>query len=79
MSKCREVFQRQRLERFAFDVEVLYIARKWGLKIAEVPVVWRHAEGSKVRLFPDAPLTGLDLLRIRWSDLRGLYGSPGLV
>jgi glycosyltransferase involved in cell wall biosynthesis len=73
MDTCLEVFRKQRLERFAFDVEILYVARKWGLKTAEVPVVWRHSEGSKVRLFPDAPLTGLDLLRIRWSDLRGLY------
>jgi glycosyltransferase involved in cell wall biosynthesis len=75
MDTCKEVFRKQRLERFAFDVEVLYIASKWGLKTAEVPVVWRHAEGSKVRLFPDAPLTGWDLLKIRWSDMRGLYDS----
>jgi len=75
MGTCKEVFRKQRLERFAFDVEVLYIASKWGLQIAEVPVVWRHAEGSKVRLFPDAPLTGLDLLKIRLSDVRGLYDS----
>lgn len=73
MDTCRELFRKQRLDRFAFDVEVLYIASKWGLKTAEVPVVWRHAEGSKVRLFPDAPLTGWDILRIRWSDMRGLY------
>jgi len=73
MDVCRKIFERQRLERFAFDVEILYVAAKWGLRTAEVPVVWRHAEGSKVRLFPDAPLTAVDLLRIRWSDLRGLY------
>jgi glycosyltransferase involved in cell wall biosynthesis len=73
MDVCKSIFRKQRLDRFAFDVELLYIAQKWGLKTVEVPVVWRHADGSKVRLFPDAPLTGLDLLRIRWSDLRGLY------
>jgi glycosyltransferase involved in cell wall biosynthesis len=79
MRTCRDIFRKQRLERFAFDVEVLYIAKKWKLRTAEVPVIWRHAEGSKVRLFPDAPLTGLDLLNIRWSDLRGLYEPPQLV
>ena len=73
MDTCRALFQRQKLERFAFDVELLYLAKKWGLKAVEVPVVWRHAEGSKVRLFPDAPLTAMDLWRIRWNDLRGLY------
>jgi len=73
MDTCRVLFEKQRLERFAFDVEILYIARKLGLKTAEIPVIWRHAEGSKVKLFPDAPLTALDLLHIRWSDLRGLY------
>jgi len=76
MDVCRKIFEKQRLERFAFDVELLYIAQKWGLRTAEVPVRWSHADGSKVRLFPDAPLTGLDLVRIRWSDMRGLYDSP---
>jgi hypothetical protein len=75
MDPCRRIFRKQRLERFAFDVEVLYVAKKWGLAVSEVPVVWRHAPDSKVRLFPDAPLTGLDLLKIRWNDIRGLYES----
>jgi len=75
MSSCRNIFQKQRIHRFAFDVEILFIARLWGLSLIEVPVVWRHAEGSKVRLFPDAPLTMFDLLRVRWNDLRGGYRS----
>jgi len=73
---CREIFRRQRIDRFAFDVEILFIARLWGLSLVEVPVVWRHAEGSKVRLFPDAPLTMLDLLRIEWNHLTGAYRPP---
>lgn len=73
MEKCREIFKKQRITRYAFDVEVLFVAQCWGLKLAEVPVKWRHAEGSKVHLFPDAFLTGIDLARIRWNQVRGLY------
>ena len=66
------VFSRQRLERFGFDVEVLYIAAKYGHKIAEIPVRWNHAEGSKVGM-----LNGLqaftELAQVRWNDLRGYY------
>jgi dolichyl-phosphate beta-glucosyltransferase len=69
---AREVFSRQTLEGFGFDVEVLFIAKKLGYKTAEVPVRWNHAEGSKVGMF-----TGLkafwELAKVRWNDLRGLY------
>ncbi|MES1257183.1 MAG: dolichyl-phosphate beta-glucosyltransferase [Acidobacteriota bacterium] len=69
---AREVFSRQLLERFGFDVEVLFIARKRGYRIAEVPVRWNHAEGSKVGMF-----TGLhafvELAQVRLNDLRGRY------
>lgn len=69
---ARQVFSRQRLERFGFDVEVLFIARRLGYRIAEVPVVWNHAEGSKVGM-----LTGLhafaELAIIRGNAARGLY------
>lgn len=76
MASCRAIFERQRIDRFAFDVEILYIARKWGIRMAEVPVVWRHREGSKVRMFPDAIWTFADLFHIRWNDFRGRYEPP---
>ena len=59
------VFRAQTIDGFAFDVEILYLARKHGLKVAEVPVRWGHAEGSRVRFFPDAGRMFLELLRIR--------------
>ena len=69
---AQEVFSRQRLERFGFDVEVLYIAHRLGYRIAEIPVRWNHVEGSKVGMF-----TGLrafeELLEIRLNSLRGRY------
>ncbi len=73
MSNCRALFEKQRLSRFGFDVELLYIARKWGLSMQEVPVLWRHASGSKVRFATDAPRMLLDLFAIRWNDWRGYY------
>lgn len=69
---AQEVFSRQRLERFGFDAEVLYIASRRGYGIAEVPVRWNHVEGSKVGMF-----TGLrafvELAEIRVNSLRGKY------
>jgi len=73
MSTCRALFEKQRVFGFGFDVELLYVARKSGLSMKEVPVVWRHAPGSKVRFAIDAPRMFLDLFRIRWNDWRGYY------
>ena len=73
MSSCRDLFQKQTIEGLSFDVEILYMARKWGLTLKEVPVVWRHSEGSRVRFAPDAFQMAWDLLRIRWNGVRGRY------
>ena len=70
---AREVFRRQRLERFGFDVEVLFIARQLGYAAVEVPVRWSHSEGTKVSMFRDSVAMFLDLLRVRWNQLRGKY------
>lgn len=70
---AREIFRRQQIERFGFDVEVLFIARLLGYKSIEVAVRWNHAEGTKVSMFRDSANMLLDLLRIRRNQLRGLY------
>ncbi|HXG64325.1 MAG TPA: dolichyl-phosphate beta-glucosyltransferase [Blastocatellia bacterium] len=67
------VFQLQSIERFGFDPEVLYIAKKRGLRLLEVPVVWNHVEDSKVSYLRDSTNMFLDLARIRLNDLRGKY------
>jgi dolichyl-phosphate beta-glucosyltransferase len=59
------VFRRCTIDNFSFDVEALYVARKLGFRIAEVPVRWRHQAGSKVRLWRDAPRMLRTLFRIR--------------
>jgi dolichyl-phosphate beta-glucosyltransferase len=63
---ARELFREARIERFAWDVEILYLARKRGLAIAEVPVLWFNSPESKVRVVRDAVQTLFDVVRIRW-------------
>ena len=70
---AREVFRRQRLERFGFDAEVLFIAQHLGYASIEVPVRWSHSEGTKVSMFRDSVAMFLDLLRVRWNQVRGKY------
>lgn len=69
---AREIFARQRLHRFGFDVEVLFIARRLSYKILEVPVRWSNVEGSKVGMLNGAQ-SFVDLLTIRLNQLRGKY------
>jgi len=65
-------FGAARLDGFCFDVEVLYVARRRGLRIAEVPVTWRNDAATRVGLLRGAQAF-LELLRIRAHDLRGDY------
>jgi dolichyl-phosphate beta-glucosyltransferase len=54
MDACRPIFKAARIDGFAFDVELLFLARRAGLQIREIPVPWNHSAGSKVRLFQDS-------------------------
>jgi dolichyl-phosphate beta-glucosyltransferase len=70
---ARDVFSAARLDGFSFDVEALFLARKKGYRIAEVPVRWRNDAASRVSLVRGF-LAFPDLLRIRANDWRGRYG-----
>jgi glycosyltransferase involved in cell wall biosynthesis len=61
----------------AFDVEVLFLARKRGYRVKEVPVVWRYGTETKVDPLRDSWRNLLDVLRIRWNALRGRYNTAG--
>lgn len=64
---AQAIFSRQQVERWAFDSELLYLARKLGFSIAQVPVEWQHVGGSQLQLGPISALREvLDILRIRW-------------
>jgi dolichyl-phosphate beta-glucosyltransferase len=69
---AREIFRRQLLERFGFDVEVLYIASLLGYGAVEVPVRWNDVLGTKVSLWGGLNAFA-DPLRVRWYGLRGRY------
>jgi dolichyl-phosphate beta-glucosyltransferase len=71
------LFRAARVERFAYDVEILYLARKAGIGVVEVPVIWRDAAGSKVNAIVDSLDMLKDVLRIVWRDRRGAYGRLG--
>lgn len=60
----------------AFDVEVLYLARRLGLRTVELGVPWTHGEGSKVRPIVDAVRMGRDVVMVKWSAMRGEYDVP---
>lgn len=66
------LFGTARLNGFAFDVELLFLARRAGLRVREVPITWRHRSGTRVNL-----RTGVvgffQILQIRWNDLLGRY------
>jgi dolichyl-phosphate beta-glucosyltransferase len=69
---AREIFSRQTLEGFSFDVEDLVIAKVLGLKAVEVPVVWNNVEGTKVSALNGAASYAA-LIGIRWRALTGRY------
>jgi len=71
---ARDAFGATRLDGFCFDVEALYVARKQGRRIAEVPVTWRNDAGTRVGTLRGMTAF-LDLLRIRLNDWRGAYGA----
>lgn len=70
---ARAIFSRCHEDGWAFDVEVLALAREYGLRVVEVPIDWTHDRDSRVRPFLDAPGMLAALFRIR---SRILFGPP---
>ena len=70
---ARELFARQIIDGFSFDLEVLYLASRHGYKIAEIPVEWIDAPGSTVDAAKVAVQFVVDLVGIRVNDFRGVY------
>jgi glycosyltransferase involved in cell wall biosynthesis len=70
---ARDIFPYQTLTGWAFDVELLYIARYHGYAIIEVPINWYFNADSKISVFRDSLRMFLDLIRIRRNARLGLY------
>ncbi len=67
------LFTRSKIKRWAFDAEILFLARKFGFPIAQLPVAWRHDPGTKVHLAHDGWQALVDLVRVRIYDFFGKY------
>jgi glycosyltransferase involved in cell wall biosynthesis len=67
------IFEQQRIERFGFDPEILFLAKRNGLRVAEIPVRWSHDAATRVNVASDGIQMFLDLLLIRWNAVRGYY------
>lgn len=61
-----KLFKSAKIDRWAFDAEILYLARKSGYTIAQIPVAWSDNSSSKVKIIHDAFQSAIDILRIRW-------------
>jgi dolichyl-phosphate beta-glucosyltransferase len=70
---ARIVFEQQRILGWGFDPEVLFLAKRHGLRTAEVPVRWAHDEATKVHVVRASLTMFGDLIYIRWNELLGRY------
>ena len=73
MSVCRPLVEAATVDRFGFDVELLYLAFRAGLRLKEVPVRWDHYEGSKISLMSDSFRMLSEVGLIRQQARRGVY------
>jgi len=78
---ARRIFALQRIDGWGFDAEILFLAKRLGYRIREIPVRWTNDERTKVRLARDAARSFAELLEIRRSAWAGRYpvgdGQPG--
>jgi len=72
---ARQLFRRQTVMGWAFDVEILYLARKLGYRIAELPVEWRFNNDTKVRAVHDTFAMLREIATVRLNDAMGRYGG----
>jgi dolichyl-phosphate beta-glucosyltransferase len=74
-SSATRLFPAQRIERWGFDPELLYLAKRYGLRVAEVPVAWSHREGTRINPLRDGIRMLGEMFVIRWNALTGKYSA----
>lgn len=67
------IFPLQKIERWGFDPEILFLARKFGFKVQEVPVAWGHSGDTRINPLIDGSRMFMEMLHIRWNDFTGKY------
>jgi glycosyltransferase involved in cell wall biosynthesis len=75
-ARTRSIFEKQTIDGFGFDPEILFLATRRRLRIREVSVRWSHADDTKVRVIRDGLGMIADLVRIRLNQFAGKYGPP---
>lgn len=70
---AKKLFALQKLNTWTFDSEILFLAKKLGYKVGELPVDWSDVKGSKVKFPRDLIQSFVDLLKIRYYNLKGYY------
>ena len=75
---ARQIFPMQKIERWGFDPEILFLARRRKLRTVEVPVIWVHSEGTRLHPFRDGIRMFGDVMRIRWNSVTGAYSSTAV-
>jgi len=74
---AKAIFPQQKIERWGFDPEILFLARKFGLRTVEIPVRWGHSGDTRINPLVDGAKMFQEMLRVRWYDLTGKYnGGP---
>lgn len=76
---AQTIFTRQRVERWGFDPELLFLSDKFKLRTVEVPVEWAHDHRSKINPLRDGLKMSVEMLSVRWNDIQGLYKEPSTV
>ena len=69
------IFPLQQIERWGFDPELLYLARKFDFVVKEVPVSWSHREGTRIQPLKDGIRMVGEIFKIRWNAMRGRYAG----
>ncbi len=70
---AQTIFPLQKIERWGFDPELLYLARRSGLRVREIAVAWSHTEGTRINPLRDGIRMFMEVLQIRWNSLTGKY------
>jgi dolichyl-phosphate beta-glucosyltransferase len=76
---AQDIFPLQKIERWGFDPEILYLAKKFGFTVSEVPVAWSHREGTRIHPLRDGIRMFSELLKVRWYAMKGNYAMSGRV
>jgi len=76
---AQKLFPAQRIERWGFDPELLFLAKRFGFTVSEIPVAWSHRAGTRIKPLRDGIRMLGEMLVIRWNALTGKYSAEHTV